>query len=90
MKTRTKLISEFQKLIDGGFIKDGQEFNGDKGCLLWSGEGTYLKNGDDAFNYWTSSPDYIFGVHKTIEAWASTNGIYFESYDSGTFLAYKI
>ncbi len=79
------------------WFKDGEEFDNNPNCLVWSGEGSILKDDDgnevDAFDpYFTDAKEvlYIMGVHKDLHNFVKSKGAYWESYDAGTYLLYLI
>lgn len=88
-----KLLSELQNKF-GIKARRGSEW-GEGSPLVWSGEDAYMPSGVPAFNYnsWESDPEeltYVLGVHKQLVAWAEKKGLYWEFYDPGTVLLYKI
>lgn len=87
-KKQEKLVEAFKKAFPGMWAKPGHEF-GETNAVLWSGEDNYLADGYPAFDYYSMSDKYVFGVHKDIAAWAEKKGIHFECYDPGTYLAYE-
>jgi hypothetical protein len=88
------LVQELKKKFGSKFwVKPGSEWR--EGAVLWSGEGAYMPNGDPAFNSYGFEQDpeekiWQMGVHKDLEKWAKSKGLFWESYDAGTYLAYPI
>jgi len=70
------------------------EWDTDSTAILWSGEGSKIR-GLPAFNYYAMDIDpnetiWIMGVHKDLVKWSEKNGLFWEPYDTGTWLAYSI
>ena len=91
MKAATA-IKKIQDKFNITWIKDGKEWDNNPNTILWSGEGADI-NVDGhtvrAFNAYSESDSYIFGVHKALYDFCKSLGIHWEAYDSGTYLAYK-
>jgi len=91
--TPAELIQAIKRDLKIAWVKDGREWDGGKGALLWSGEGanidTPLYGRVPAFDYWAEGELYEFGVHKVLRDWSEKNGLYWECYDPGTYLAYR-
>lgn len=88
-----QLVQEAKAKFGAGFwVKSGYEWKA--GAVLWSGEGAMMPDGNPAFSSmaWESDPKenlYIMGVHKDLIKWSKSKGLSWESYDSGTYLAYS-
>lgn len=58
--------------------------------------GIWVRNTEelnDLFDYWIEDIQekyYIFGVKKSLHNWANKKGWYFEWYDAGTMMIWKI
>ena len=79
-------VKAFKNEFPQGWFKNGDEFNGDAGTILWTGEGWDI-DGLPAFD-----PDFhynSFGVHPSLQAFADEQGIYLEAYDGATLMGYK-
>jgi hypothetical protein len=97
-KQKAALLAEFQAAFPLCRARPGVEFDGNENCLIWIGERSEVVVSDDpefgkmtlsAVSYYSDSPTYIFGVHKSIYEWAKARKIHFEAYDGGTYLAWE-
>lgn len=85
------LIAKLKRDLKITWVKDGAEWK-DGNAVLWSGEGAYITvDGEkiEAFDYYGDHSLYTFGVAKELDKWAKDNGLMWEPYDAGTYLAYK-
>lgn len=90
-----KMVEELKKKFGSQFwVKPGYMWDEGGSQVLWSGEGSFLPTGENAFNYYAFESDpkeetYIGGVHKSLIEWAEKYNLRWEPYDAGTFLAYQ-
>jgi hypothetical protein len=87
MTREERVVESLVKRFPKVWAKPGSDFR--QGAIVWSGEGSEMPNGLPAFDYYSESSLYEFGVHKKLVEWAAKRGMYWECYDPGTFLAYK-
>jgi hypothetical protein len=87
------LMAKLKRDLKITWVKDGDEWGSPRGNpVLWSGEGAYITvDGEKiaAFDYYGDEALYTFGVAKELDKWAKKNGLMWEPYDAGTYLAYK-
>ena len=90
------ILDEFKKAFPGVRVKDGKDFDGGD-AVLWSGEGSEVAVQIDgemlmipAFDYYSTSEMYEFGVHRLLVQWAARHGLEWECHDPGTFLVYNV
>ncbi len=91
-KSQEKLVADFKKTFPGSWAKPGREWDGNESTKLWTGGDWTVKTGEfdvPAFNAHTMHPDWEFGVHKLLVAWADKHGLFFEAHDSETYMAYE-
>ena len=92
--TREKMLSLINTKYPELFTRTTEEFNGNKGGIWSSGEGSdYAKDEFKLFNYYAEDAKekrYVFGVHKEIGNLLEKNGWYAEWYDCGTIMFWKI
>jgi len=88
MKTfsRSQLKRAMGKKYPGIWLKDSEYFNGSISAL-WTGEGAYMPNEDEAFNHYRN--DFEMGIHPELYAYLNARGWHCEWYDGGTILIYK-
>jgi hypothetical protein len=89
-----QLAAELKAKFGADFwVKPGYEWR--SGAILWSGEGAMMPDGMPAFSPMSYESDseeaiYTLCVHNDLVKWADAKGLYWEAYDSGTYLAYPI
>jgi hypothetical protein len=88
--TTEYLIKALTKRFPKAWFKEGGEFStsGEFDTAVWSGEGSYLNNDVQMFNYYSESSNYIFGTHKQLTDFVERHGYYVECYDAGTFFIF--
>jgi hypothetical protein len=85
--TRSVLIKGMNKKFPGVWTRESEFFNGSKGAI-WTGEGSFMPNEDEAFNHYRS--DFEMGIHPELFAYLNDRGWHCEWHDGGTILIYKI
>lgn len=92
--TREKMLEILNKTYPELFTRTTEEFNGSKGGIWSSGEGSAeTKDGFKLFDYYSEDYQekrYVLGVHKEIGNLLEKNGWYAEWYDCGTIMFYLI
>lgn len=81
--SRKKMI-DFLEKKGCRVVGNTEEFNGAKGGIWLSGE-----EGDGFFDYYTSNPNYTFGVLDSLERSVNDRGWWFEWNDAGTIMCWK-
>ena len=90
---QSEFITALQKRYPKGWFKVGDDFStdGSYNGSVWSGEGAYDNNEYPLFApYGCGNAQYVMEVRKDLHEFSKKNGWYWESYDCGTFFAYKI
>lgn len=61
-----------------------EEFDGSVGGIWINGEGD-----DYRINYWSENPDFVFGIHPSLDVVADEFGWFFEWHDAGTLMCWE-
>jgi hypothetical protein len=89
--TRQQMINALQKAYPTQFISTTEEFSGTEGGIWLSGEdGTVDRKGVKIFNYYNMSDQYELGVVAHLDQYVECHGWYFEWYDAGTIMLWKL
>ena len=83
------LTEKFPRL----WAKPGQEFGKNQPTCIWSGEGSVMPDGQEAFCGYSYDIDpeetvWQMGVHKDLVAALAAIGYHAEAYDGGTYFFY--
>lgn len=83
---KTRLITELVNLSDNKdfFAKDGEKFNSEKHCIIWTTAEESWQNDLPLADYY----DCYEGC-KAFNDWLSKNGLMFEWQDPGTIMIYE-
>ena len=81
-----KFEQAFNKAFPKAWCRVG-DWDGSGDLVLWSGEDSWTNDGRMLFDYY--SMDGV-DVLPEVEALANKFGYYFECYDPGTYIAYKL
>ena len=93
MKTKInklKLINRLIKKYPLAWWKDGELFDNNENCLVWTGEGSMYDNWTPLFDYYAETDIYQCGVHVELAEYLRKQGLFCECYDAGTYLIYAI
>lgn len=82
---RDALMAELEKMYPDAWFKESERFQGHGGGI-WTGEGSYDKEGREIFSYWSNSPDYEIGVLKSFNDFIESKGFWAEWQDAGTIM----
>lgn len=78
-----------------GWFKDGGEFDAVHAGSIWSGEESHDNDHNKLFEpyaidlYLNNEAYYIMEIQKELHEFSEARGWYWESYDCGTYFAYK-
>lgn len=95
MKNKARKIESLKRQFPGiKGIKDAKDFDGSDGIHLGDcAEGGTIDSvaACDSYSFETdpSEKTYVLGIHKKLVAALMALGLYAESYDPGTFIAYE-
>lgn len=70
------------------WFKDGADFDHLHASAIWTGEGSFTKDGVPVFDYYNES--YDLGVLPEFRDWLKEGGWYAEAYDAGTWMLYPL
>ena len=79
-----KLVKQYPNV----WFKDGGEFSSEHENTIWTGEGSFIKDYEYAFDYY--GYNNTFGVHPELVKSLNKLGLYAEFYDPGTVFLYQI
>lgn len=82
---RDALMAELEEMYPDAWFKESERFQGHGGGI-WTGEGSYDKEGREIFSYWSNSPDYEIGVLKSFNDFIESKGFWAEWQDAGTIM----
>lgn len=82
---KLRLIKELKEMSDNPnfFAKDGEEFEGDKNCVIWTGAEEGWKDGIPLADY------YEHNDHPEFKKWLKKNKLSYEWQDPGTIMIYE-
>ena len=91
---KLRLLKEFKEMVDNKefFAKPGEEFNGNKGCIIWtSAEEWAFKEVVEGIECKYPLADYYDKMegYKRFNDWLNKKGLTWEWYDPGTIMIYE-
>lgn len=88
MKTTAELIELLKVKFPLAWFKEGKDFGADYSTAVWTGEGSYVRENVQMFDYNAMGADYQFGAHVDLCRFVEGHGYYVECYDAGTFFIF--
>jgi len=88
MKTVEELIELLKVKFPLAWFKHGEGFSRDMDTAVWTGEGSYVREDVQMFDYNAMGSDYQFGAHIELCEFVEEHGYFVECYDAGTFFIY--
>lgn len=91
-KTRDYIANKLHQKYPRMECRFTEDFDGSEGGIwLCAEDGIEDRKGMPLFDYWTTDSRYYeIGVAYHLERWANRNGWYFEWYDCGTIMMWRI
>ena len=86
MNNLRKFEAEFKATFQTAWCRVG-DWDGSGDEVLWSGEDNFDANGMPLFDYYEECG---YDVHPELEKIAKKHGFFFECYDAGTYIAYRL
>jgi hypothetical protein len=87
------ILKQLQKNFPEAWFKDGHDFDGGT-AAAWSGEGAMIGDmpafDSNAWEWDSNENNYCLGVHNELRDFVEARGYFWEAYDAGTFLLYKV
>lgn len=81
-------LNKLSKMYPNAWFKAGAEFSLSHENTIWTGEGSYTKDGQSLFNYYAYCD--TMGIHPQLAQTLDKLGLYAEFYDAGTVFIYQV
>ena len=91
MNKLDNLKIEIKNKFPNVWVKNGGDFDSRHDGTLWTGEGSVMPDGLEAFNqYDIKEINYQMGIHKELVKVLDAHGFYAEAHDGGTYFIREI